>query len=341
MTLNILFMTLKRDDLVCLDYGHYFEQAVGEIANCEWAGRGWHKYKSEPLSSTVKRVMPNVDWVIYYDFEIRRENILVQIPPPHKRRYKVATITSDIHKKPADHISDLNNGPWDAFLMLYTMLGAEINYQKGKGWKPTNPRQFLSKLNSPIFPLTPSIEPSVFNMFNAERDIDAMFLGNATNYIYPLRNHIYNNLKSEGIKNKWKTIVRWSPKGKSFDRKKDEYLARGDIVGEKYADYLSRTKCFLFGTSVFKYPLLKFFEGMASGCCVFSDLPLQWQMFHLKPGENMVLINEDNWQSKLKYYLDNEKERKKIALEGYRMTMREHTNDIRARQLVKFLEENR
>jgi len=341
MTLNILFMTIKRDGLVCLDYGHYFEREVGRIANCEWAGRGWPLHKSESLDSTVRRVMPDVDWVIYYDFEVRRESLPIKVPPPHRRRYKVATITSDIHKKPGEHITDLNNGPWDAFLMLYTMLGAEINYQKGKGWKKTDQNQFLQRLHSPIFPLTPSIEPSVFNMFSAERDIDAMFLGNATRYVYPLRFDIYHNLKALGIKNKWKTIVRWSPKGKSLERKKQEYLDRGDIVGEKYADYLSRTKCFLFGTSVFKYPLLKFFEGMASGACVFSDLPLQWEMFHFKPGENMVLISEENWQEKLKYYLDNESERKRIALEGYRMTMRTHTNEVRARELVKFLEEHR
>jgi len=341
MTLNILFMSMKRDDLVCLDYGHYFEKAVGKIANCKWAGRGWALHRSESLSSTVKRVMPNADWVIYYDFEIRRENIPIKVLPRHKRGYKVATITSDLHKKPVDHIIDLNNGPWDAFLMLYTMLNAEIDYQRGLGWKKTDSNQFLQKLHAPIFPLTPSIEPAVFNMFNRNRAIDALFLGNATKYIYPLRFDIYHNLKALGIRNKWKTIVRWCPKGKSLERKKQEYLDKGDIVGEKYADYLSRTKCFLFGTSVFKYPLLKFFEGMASGACVFSDLPLQWKMFHFKPGENMVLINKDNWRNKLKYYLDNEDERRKIALEGYRMTMRHHTNAARARELVKFLEENR
>jgi hypothetical protein len=166
MTLNILFMTLKRDDLVCLDSGHYFEQAAGKIANCKWAGRGWSLHRSEPLKATVKRVMPNADWVIYYDFEIRRESIFLQIPRPHKRKYKVATITSDLHKKPRKYLHTLNTEYWDAYLMLYTTLAAEINYERGEGWKKTDPNIFLQGLNSPIFPLTPSIDPSVFNMFN-------------------------------------------------------------------------------------------------------------------------------------------------------------------------------
>jgi len=341
MTLNILFMTLKRDNLVCLDYGHYFEQAVAKIANCEWAGRGWEKYHSEDLYSTVRRVMPDVDWVIYYDFEIRREGIPVKIVPAKRRSYKVATITADIHREPRNYLGELKMRKWDAFLMLYTVLGAEIIETPRRGWKEIDPNFFTKSLNAPIFPLTPSIEPSVFNMFNSERDIDALFLGNATKHVYPLRNHIYNNLKPVCMKNKWKTVIRWSPKGQSLRRDKTSYLEKGHIVGEKYADYLSRSKCFLFGTSVFKYPLLKFFEGMASGTCVFSDLPLQHENFHLKPEENMVEINVDNWEDKLTYYLENDGERRRIALEGYKMTMKHHTNDVRAAQLVKFLEEHR
>jgi glycosyltransferase involved in cell wall biosynthesis len=339
--MNILFMTKKRDDLVCLDYGHYLEQAIGKIANCKWAGRGWPDYRSESLNTTVSRLMPNADWVIYYDFEIRRELLKLRIPPYHKRSYQTATILSDLHKEPRKYIGMLNNERWDAYLMLYTQLAARIDYNRGKGWKKTNPKQFLEGLGAPKFPLTPSINPSIFNMMSEERDLDALFLGNAVRSFYPLRNDIYNNLKALGIKNKWKTFVKWSPKGMSLNRKKDEYLERGEIVGSKYADYLSRAKCFLFGTSVFKYPLLKFFEGMASGACVFSDAPLLSESLHLKAGENYVNINIDNWKDKLKYYLENEGERKRIALEGYKMTMKYHTNEARARELVDFLEANK
>jgi hypothetical protein len=275
-------MTKKRDDLVCLDYGHYFEQAVGKIANCKWAGRGWPDYRSESLNVLVNRVMPNADWVIYYDFEIRRELLKLRIPPYHKRKYQIATILSDLHKEPRKYISMLNNERWDAYLMLYTQLAAKIDYDRGKGWKTTNPKQFIEGLGAPIFRLTPSINPAIFNMMNHERDFDALFLGNAAQAYYPLRNDIYNNLKALGI--------------------------------------------------------MKFFEAMASGACVFSDAPLLADEFHFKDGENYVNINLDNWKEKLKYYLEHEDERKRIALAGYRMTMKYHTNEVRARELVSFLE---
>ncbi len=340
MTLNILFMTKKRDDLVCLDYGHYFEQAVGKVANCKWAGRGWPDHLSEPLNATVRRVMPDVDWVIYYDFEIRRELIPVKIPKPHKRSFKVATITSDIHKEPYKYTNTLNNEPWDAFLMLYTMLGSQVNH-RGHGWIKTDPERYLKALNSPIMRLTPSIDPTVFNMFNSERDIDALFLGTVAKSYYPLRNAIYKKLPLEGKAQGWNTVVKRAPKGMSFSRKKKDYLERGHIVGERYADYLSRAKCFLFGTSIFKYPLLKFFEGMASGACIFSDAPLLGEELHLIPDENYVEINLKNWKAKLEYYMDNEEERKKMAMNGYKTTMKYHTNATRALELIDFLEAHR
>lgn len=339
MTLNILFMTRKRDDLVCLDYGHYFEQAVGKIANCAWAGRGWPDYHSERLNFTVKRVMPDADWVIYYDFEVRHDMLNPRIPSRHNRKYNVATIVSDIHKEPRNHIVALKRGRWDALLMLYTQLGAKVEYENGIPIvMNVNPNLFLDELNAPIFRLTPSIDPTAFNMVNSKRDIDALFLGNVTSPYYPLRNAIYPNLMREGERNNWKTISKWSPPGKSFERKKKDYLTRGEIVGEKYADYLSRTKCFLFGTSVSKYPLLKFFEAMASGACVLADTPLLAEELHLKPGENFVNIDVYDWREKLKYYLNNDKERRRVALEGYKMTMKYHTNHVRALELIKFLE---
>ena len=340
MTLNILFMTKKRDDLVCLDYGHYFEQAVGKIANCKWAGRGWPDYLSENLGHTVRRVMPDADWVIYYDFELRREGVPLRVPKPHKRSFKVATTTSDIHKEPHKYMTLLNNGPWDAFLMLYTMVGSQVN-ARGHGWIKTDPERYLKGLNAPIMRLTPSIDPAVFNMFNSERDIDALFLGTVAKAYYPLRNAIYKKLPAEGKAHGWNTVVKRAPKGMSFSRRKKDYLAKGHIVGGRYADYLSRAKCFLFDTSIFRYPLLKFFEGMASGACLFSDAPLLGEELHLIPGENYVEINLKNWKEKLKYYMDNPKARKTVAMKGYKTTMKYHTNDVRAREMVEFLEEHR
>ena len=47
-----------------------------------------------------------------------------------------------------------------------------------------------------------------------------------------------------------------------------------------------------------------------------------------------------NWKSKLEYYLENEDERKRIAMNGYKTAMKYHTNDARAKSLIKFLKKH-
>ena len=43
---------------------HFFEQAIGRIADCEWAGHGHELHvPGEDLNDTIRRVMPDADWV--------------------------------------------------------------------------------------------------------------------------------------------------------------------------------------------------------------------------------------------------------------------------------------
>jgi len=173
-------MSLKRDNLVCLNYGHYLEQAVSKIANCKWAGRGWPLHRDESLEMTVRRVMPNADWVIYYDFELRKEGIKPRVSPKRKRRYRVATITSDLHKSPGKYLSLLNNERWDAVLMLYTMLGAQSQGTGNKKkYSDVSSNMFPKRVRAPVFHLAPSVEPTMFNLFGGERTVDATFLGSS------------------------------------------------------------------------------------------------------------------------------------------------------------------
>jgi spore maturation protein CgeB len=52
---------------------------------------------------------------------------------------------------------------------------------------------------------------------------------------------------------------------------------------------------------------------------------------------NYVEINRNNWKEKLKYYLENESERERIAKNGYEAAIKHHSTDIRAKQLISYL----
>jgi len=111
------------------------------------------------------------------------------------------------------------------------------------------------------------------------------------------------------------------------------------IVGEKYAKVLRSTKVSIFGTSIFKHPIKRLFFGLGSGTCVLMNTPNCADRLGLKDGENYVAIDEHNWAEKLKWILDHEDERQRIAQNGLRLVQERHTHQVRAKELLNFLEE--
>lgn len=132
MTVRILFLTQNRENLVCLDMFYRLERALGELAECVWAGPGYDLYKNEGLDKTVKRLYgtDSPDWVITSSYLGREGTKWIKSRLPVKRRYKVATIMTDIHRchtldrPPTGYVEELNRCGYDAILMLYTKLGA-------------------------------------------------------------------------------------------------------------------------------------------------------------------------------------------------------------------------
>lgn len=337
--MKILFTTMDRGGRVCIDMIDRFEKTFGKIAECKWAGIGHPLYnRGENVNEIVERVMPDVDWVI---------SIADGRPPnlgKEKRDYKVAMITSDLHgnyKLNLNMIGFLNylNGlNVDAFLMYYT----QIAHPGGKSRpKEFNPKIFLNKLKAPILHLATSIDPEYFKPIKGPKNYDVVFLGAHGSKHYPFRKLIWKGLKPLAQKHAWRILMKDRPPGSSPRRKIDRYMKKGYIVGEKYVKTLAKSKCFIFGVSRYKYPVLRFAEGMACGTCILSDPPLTAKKLHFIPDWNFVKITPENWRRKLVYYVNHNKEREEIARNGYNTVMKYHTNDIRANQLLAFLEEHR
>jgi len=120
----------------------------------------------------------------------------------------------------------------------------------------------------------------------------------------------------------------------------DKELRKKWLVGEDYAKTVAQSKIFIFGSSIFRYPLTKYMEGMMSGSLVMADEPWHAEECHFKDGWNYVKINENNWQEKLEYYLKNDRERETIAQRGYETAMKYHTTNIRAKQFIDILKQN-
>ena len=334
--MKVLFTTVNRKNLVCMDYLAQFEKAFAKVAECEWAGMGHPQFrKGENMSQTVKRVMPDADWVI----TCGRPPVIVR----GRRSYKVAMVTLDLH---GNHrlrlgmhgfIDYLNNVGLDAILMPYTQLATS----GGKAPKNFDQKIYLKKLKMHILHLPLSINPELFKPSNKPKKYDVAFLASHGSRVYPFRQLIWNKLPALAKEHRWEVIMRGKPQGGSLKRDINKYLEKGYIVGPKYAETLALTKVFIFGLGRYKYPTMKFTEGMACRTCLMTDPPLTAKELHYIPDWNFVNINPKNWERKLVYYVSHDEEREGIARNGYDTVIKYHTNDIRAKQLLTFLEEHR
>lgn len=331
-------MSPNMEDSVCISCYTELEKAVGKLVNCKWAGRDYPEYrKNEALKDTVERVMPDADWVIYYGFDVMFNKVNVKVHP--RRRFKLAIYIGDMHRMPDQQINYINGHGWDALMMLYTQLGAYVNYGARKIDK-IDPEYYLKKVRIPIFNMAPCVNQEIFKPADKPKDVDVTMLGALGLPWYPLRFKIFRQMPLIERQRRWKTVVNISPPGRSLERKISKLYGK-HYVGDKYVDIINRSKLFVFGTSVFKYPLLKFPEAMACRTCVAADTPLGAAELHLIRNWNYVEINENNWADKIDYYLKHPNEREEIAQRGYETFLKYHTTDIRAKQLVEFLEEHR
>ncbi len=341
--MKILFMTPECSDDVSWSNMHYLEQAVAKIAECEWSGRGHAEHiHGEDLNDTIRRVMPGADWVIIYDRAHTRFKNAVKIP--EKRICKVAYSISDIHWNPPATVKRLNDAKWDAVLMqtTKTVLGSVPRTKKNRALRlvPIDPNYYLKNLKPPIFHLAHSINPEIFKPLKKPKVFDVSFLGAHQAKFYPLRANIWQGLPELARRHGWRVLMKGTPPGKSLVSRNISVLQKqGHIVGRKYAEALALSKTFPFSVSTVKYAIKKFVEGMACGACCLSDIPITAKELHYVPDQNFVSINTKNWRTKLIYYMKHNGKREEIVKRGYETVMKYHTTDVRARQLVKFLEE--
>ena len=278
--------------------------------------------------------MPDADWVIYFLFGAFRRHAPIKILPKAKRSYRVATYIVDLHNDPLKFVRQLNNSRLDAVLMTTTRLGKQI---RGGRLLPISSDYYMENLKTPFFHMAPCINPEIYKHIDEEKWFDVAFLGTPFPRYYPLRYLMWKGLPSLAGKEKWRALIRNTPPGAAFDKKISTLTRKGYVVGSKYAEALAHSKVFIFGTSVYRYPLMKFYEGMACGACVMADVPLSAEELHLVPDWNFVAVDKDNWREKLRYYVKHDAEREEIAQRGYETVMKYHTAEIRAKQLVQFL----
>jgi len=316
---------------------------MSKIADCKFYGPGREGFKPRILSKTIDTLYGDnpPDWVIVTPYMHAEQDRWITYKVPKSRKWKIAAFTSDIHANhklktnPKGYVKALNAAGFDAVLMLYTKLGmAQRPRHK------INPDYYLKNLKAKVFHCPPWINTDIFKPVDEPKRRDIAFLGAHQRNHYPLRWNIRCKLPSLAKKNKWKAVIRDRPPGFSHERNIETLQAVGQIVGSRYAETIAHSKTLLFGCSIYKYPLLKYLEGWACKTCVVADKPFTMKRMHMLPMNNFVDIDMKNWENKLTYYLNNDRQREKIAERGYKMVKQYHTTQVRTKELLQFLEEN-
>ena len=335
--MRILFTTVHSRDLVNLNVVYSLEKKISMEVECYWTGKGYSSHSGvETLDETVKRLCGDnpPDWVVSNNAHLPTYQKMMK--ESSRRDYKIAITLADLHVNPSDWVKVAN---WaDAVMMRYRfspyikqdLLGRIVQYRK------FDPEYYINKIHSPTLYFPWFTDPEIYKPIS-EKEHDVVFLGAHRKKVYPLRHQIVNELPEICKERNWSYLIRDRPPGKTLERNIEKLKHEGYIVGDLYAKTIASSKIFIFGNSIFQYPLSKYFEIMGSRTLILANTPQTSEELGFIAGENYVSITKDNWKEKLVYYLENESERDRIAENGYRHVLENHSTSSRSNQQIEFL----
>lgn len=167
-------------------------------------------------------------------------------------------------------------------------------------------------------PLNNVIRSDIFRDYNLPKIYDIVFYGKL-NSSYPLRQKIYNILKSKRFMNKFNIKII------NFRAKKDEDLAL--VLNSSYMAVATSSK--------FNYLVKKYFEISASNCLIMGDMPDQGKKIF---GNNYVSINikmsANEIYKKIKYMLNHKDQILKRSRINHDKVHKDHSIEMFHKRLL-------
>jgi hypothetical protein len=336
--LRILFNTIRTDNLVTLNVLHYLELEVAKQAECMWSGRGWENHvPGEPIDDTVRRLYGGdpPDFIVDNNADLAEYRRLAESRTEDTPRM-VMTV-NDMHLEPEEWVRVANDGFSGALMRyLYCPYVKRKILSRFDHIAKFSDTYYVDNLRIPYLHFPWFTDEHIYGP-SEEKDYDVVFLGSYRRRVYPIRYDVYMNLPKYCREHGYRYLVSGRPPGKTPDRNITDLEKQSYIVGGNYARTVARSKIFIFGSSIFNYPVSKYFEVMGSGTLVMADKPQTGEKLHFEPSVNYVEISKGDWREKLRYYLEDDEERERIARNGYETVKKYHSSKVRARQLVDFL----
>jgi len=330
--LTIVMTTYNSKDIVGANTRYYFEEELAKHCNLVQLGKGRanEKGRDEPVQTYLDK------YGIKPDFVFSEEDTT---------GYKCG-IQIDMHRTPYKQLNKMKRRKYDIMFITYPECPyAYVGTKHGEFMK-IDPRLYYNmKVFKKICWSPHSVEPTMFYPTDDPPIYDVAFLGDHGGEVYPLRTRIYDELDQFCARNNYSLLKRERISGKVRDRRISKITRLNPTIhhpflaGRVYAEALRRSRCFIFGSSIFKYPIKKWFEAGASRTLILADTPSGAERLHLEEWVTHVPINASNWKERVKWVFDNPEKADKIAETWYERVMRYHTNEVRAKEFIGQLEE--
>lgn len=227
-------------------------------------------------------------------------------------------LIADLHFAPHRNMRCIEKSNFDLVLFVYKWWM--------EWWQKHHPTQSVGWLPH-------SVETRIFKEYNQPKTYDVVCSGESSD-AYPLRALLTETYLQSNLR-----FSRHSHPRMELNRDTLGSNITNKCVRENYARFLNASLLFAFCSSIYNYPLAKYFEGMAAETLCLAPTPRDAADLHFKSGENFVEISETDFLQKTRYYLSNDLERLQIIKNARSLVEREHSTIIRTQQFRKFLHE--
>jgi len=187
--------------------------------------------------------------------------------------------------------------------ILFYRQGCQAEYLKEIGF------------TGPTFWFPFSVDTNIYKKLNIKKIYDVLTSSTKRNDVYPNRvkvNKLVGKLKLKAVMKK--------------------------VVHQQYITCINQSKICIISNNVFNSPNMKFTEFTSCGSFVLCDKPADMDRLGFEDGKHLVIYKDLNaLKDKIKYYLNNKKEREKIAIQGMEFVRNNHNNIIRVKQFTEKL----
>lgn len=182
-----------------------------------------------------------------------------------------------------------------------------------------------------------SVEPEMFHDYKQPKTIDVLSTGVISKNVYPIRTRALRACTGEG------SGLKELPRFLRVERPREDESGSQYPRRDDYARLLNQSILSLSCSGRWHYALGKTFEIPAARSILVSDCCRDVRNLGFNPGSNMLEItpgmNYRSMRRAIESWLNDPDYMDRIASNGYALVHENHTNDIRAGQFVRLMEE--